>query len=314
METYQIVLLALLIIGIGNLIQTFRLKPDFFDRFFDFSASKITIAGVLLVASAIFVLLFLKQLTAWNREGFQQKTAMDMWKEITTTYPLDTLCQLKKRVEDKAFKSFKGAGADQLSDIQAQERVDKVMSENTTHGSFNCLQFEKLQKAKDIDSFFQEIQEIPSVFLIQAYETAERLHFLLQKQVKNVEDSLKEVKTEGFISPSVGICPAEVIAERRKFLRQKKLDEAAQRCLLPEEVPFEQKDAIAKHSVNRIQDTFQKYLASPRYITVGALRVENRNPRPIMFDVVTEALKFEARLNEIQEQAQSGTLLEKAAA
>lgn len=296
------------IVLIGALVQTFKVAPSFFDKNFDFTATKLTIAAVLLGASIVFLLFFLKARNQLNREGFQTKTAMDSWKELVDTYQLRQLCELKKRVEDKAFLSIKGSPPDQLTDVQARERTDKLFNEGTSQGSMNCALFNKTIEAKDIDTFFVAIQELPSGFLIQSYDTAVLIRNLLKEQLQKLKESLAEqekmmksgtVVGEGFIDPSVGICSAEIVQERRKFLRQKKLDEAAQRCLLPEEVPFESKDKIAENYIKKLLNTYLNYMQFPP-------------GRPTMDSLLRESLNIEAELNKAQDDAQSGKLIGKA--
>lgn len=282
------------VIVVGALIQTLHLAPSVFDRAFDIAASKMMIAFALLGVSLVLVLLFLKGLNRWNREGFQTKTAIDSWKELVDTYQLRQVYEVKKRMEDRVFVSIKGSPPDQLSDTQARERTDKLFNK----GSLNCTLFNKTLDAKDIDTFFVAIQELPNEFLIQAYETIEHIRNLLKEQVKNLRTQQSKMRNgvEGFIDPSVGICSAEIVQERRKFLRQKKLDEAAQRCLLPEEVPFESKDTIAQNIVTKISDTYLNYMRSPP-------------GRPTFDNLLKESLSLEAELNKAQDDAQSGKLL-----
>jgi hypothetical protein len=103
-------------------------------------------------------------------------------------------------------------------------------------------------------------------------------------------------KKEGFVDPSVGICSPEVTEERRKFLRQKKLDEAAQRCLLPEEVPLESKETVAANKLKKIQDTYDAYIRmSPR--------------KPLLSDVISKSLDLEQKLEEKKKAAESGAIL-----
>ena len=295
-------IVALIVVGVvilGSLLQTYKVFPSFLDKVFDIAAFKLTVGVVLLLASAALLLLFLKGLR--NREGFQSKTSMDTWKELVDTYQVEKVCALKKRLEEKVFLSIRGGPPDQLSDVQARERTEKLLNEGTSHGTINCALLDKTLAAKDIDSFFVPIQELPSTFLIQNYDTVQRIRNLLKNQVGELDASLakqSKMATEGFIDPSVGICSAEIVEERRKFLRQKKLDDTAQRCLLPEEVPFESKEKLAITAITKLSDTYLKYIGM-------------RPAAPTIDTLLNECLNFEARLNKSQQDAQSGTLLTK---
>lgn len=294
-----IILLGVVIVFLGALLQTSKLFPSFFDSLFDQTASKLTISTILLLISVLILQTFLKGLQRWNREGFQDPSSMTKWKELTTTYPIADVCAMKSELEQRLFALEKGT-ADTLTDQQARERVEKIFTANTTNGTVNCQQFETVNKAKDIDTFFTVVQELPNTFLIQVQETAERILSLLEKQKKEVEKSLseaKKAKAEGFIDPSVGICSPEITEERRKFLREKKLDEAAQRCLLPEEVPLEKKDDIAMAKVKKLQDTYDAFIR------------KGPKTRPLMIDIVTKAKETLGFLKEKQKQAEAGTIV-----
>lgn len=293
MEPLSIAGLTLaLFLLLGAALQSSHLFPNFFNKEFDFLASKLLVAAILLACAFGFIQLFLK-----TREGFQTETtptAMDSWKKMTDLYQIEEVCKLKKQLEAKIFPIEKGSPPNQLSDQQARERTEKVFTEKTSHGSVNCEAFEKVQKAKDIDTFFVAVQELPNTFLIQVYETAERANNLLTDKVKEIDSALAK-KTEGFVDPSVGVCSPEIVEERRKFLREKKLDEAAQRCLLPEEVPFESKDKVAAQKVKKIQDAYDAYI--------------RMYPGKLTFDeLLLQSKQAGAKLEEKKKAAESGDI------
>jgi hypothetical protein len=294
MESYSYVLLTgLLIVVLGAIIQTMNILPSILDKSFDQAASKLTVVGVLWFVSFLLLSAFLQTLQRVNREGFEVPKVMEQWKQMTNTYQIKDVCDLKKRIEEKLIPVEKGSPPT-LTDQQARERVEKLLSEGTSKGTINCALFGKVNEAKDIDSFFLAIQEVPDTFLIQAQDTAERMAQLLEKQYETIQDSLN--KKEGFVDPSVGICSPEVTEERRKFLREKKLDEAAQRCLLPEEVPLESKETVAANKLKKIQDTYDAYIRmSPR--------------KPLLSNVMTESLDIEKKLEEKKKAAESGAIL-----
>ncbi len=294
MESYSYVLLTgLLIVVLGAVFQTMNVLPTLLDKSFDQAATKLTIVAGLWGASFLLLMGFLQTLQKANREGFETPKVMDQWKQMSDTYQVADVCALKGRIEQKLIPVEKGSPPT-LTDQQARERVEKLLSEGSSSGPLNCAFYQKVNEAKDIDRFFLAIQQVPNTYFIQVQETAERMAQLLQKQYDDVIDSLE--KKEGFIDPSVGICSPEITEERRKFLRQKKLDEAAQRCLLPEEVPLESKEAVAATKLKKIQDTYDAYIRmSPR--------------RPLLSNVMTKSLDLEKKLEEKKKAAESGALL-----
>ena len=306
MESYSTLLYSFLaIVAVGALLQTFKVFPTFFDTYFDWTASKMTISLILLAVS-FFVLMGLLQLLirsnrgGFGNEGFETPKVMDQWKQLSETYKLSDICALKARIEEKVFAVEKGAPPNQSTDAQARERVDKLFSEKTSSGPLNCSLLKPVDEAKDIDTFFVEIQKLPDTVLIQAHETAERMYSLLQKQSGDLTNALDKKdavgKEEGFVDPSVGICSPEIVEERRKFLRQKKLDEQAQRCLLPEEVPLESKEDVAAAKLKKFQDTYDAYIRmSPGKALINTL--------------LTDSLEIEKKLDETKQKAEAGTLL-----
>jgi hypothetical protein len=285
------------IILVGALIQTFHMFPTFFDKTFDLAASKITIAFLLILVSIVGLQFFLQNLKRWNRnEGFQTEeaslpTAMKQWNQLVEKYQISEVCDIKGRIQEKLFVLEKGVPPNTMTDDQAREQVEKIFAKGTSNGPVNCESFQKVNNAKDIDSFFTAVQELSDSFLIQVQETAETVKLLLEKQALTVADSLaKKEEQEGFVDTSVGICSPEIVEERRKFLRQKKLDEEAQSCLLPEEVPFDSKDTIAENKIKKIQQTYDAYIR----MSPG---------KPTISELLTKSKEFEDTLNDQKEVA-----------
>lgn len=274
------------IVVLGAAIQTFKVFPNFFDKMFDDSASKTTVALILIGASFLVLSFFLQSFVRLNREGFQDMPkAMVMWKEMMTTYDIPAVCSIQKQIEEKILPVEKEQN--NLTDAQAKERVAKLFP-------LNCELLEPVNQAKDIDTFFTTVQMVPNTLLVDVYQTAEKATEMLEKQYNDIQSALE--KKEGFIDPSVGICSPEVTEERRKFLREKKLDEAAQRCLLPEEVPFEKKEDVAAEKVKKIQDTYD-----------AAMRMTPK--KPLLSDLVTKSQDYLKKLEETKKRAESGQLL-----
>lgn len=274
------------IILLGAFFQTVHLFPNFFDRFFDISASKITVSLIMILVSIIGLSFFLRGL---NREGFETEgpNAMKQWNQLTEKYQIQDVCEMKGRIQEKLIAIEKGIPPNAVTDDQAREQVEKIFTKDTSNGTVNCESFQKVKDAKDIDSFFTVVQELPDSFLIQVQDTAERVKSLLEKQYSSIANSLAK-KEEGFVDTSVGICSPEIVEERRKFLRQKKLDEDAQRCLLPEEVPFDSKDTIAENKIKKIQSTYDAYIR----MSPG---------KPTISELLTKSKEYEEKLNDQKE-------------
>jgi hypothetical protein len=289
MESYSYgVLIVIAVVLVGALLQTTNVLPTVLDKMFDKAASNLTMIAVLFCLSLLLVMGFLQTLTKANREGFATgDQILDKWKQMTNTYQVADVCGLKKRIEEKLIPVEKGSPPT-LTDQQARERVEKLL------GTLNCEQIQKVNEAKDIDSFFTAVQEVPTTVLIQVQDVAERMTQLLQKQYDDVMKSLE--KKEGFVNPSVGICSPEITEERRKFLRQKKLDEASQRCLLPEEVPLESKEKVAEAKLKKIQDTYDAYIR----MSPG---------KPLISSLMSKSLELEAKLEAKKKAAESGAIL-----
>ncbi len=290
MDRNSIILTVVLgIVLLGAAIQTFHLFPTFFDTYFDKTASTLTVSAILLVVSGLVLQQILQAYTRWNREGFEdtpkKPTAMDLWKQMTETYSIPAVCSIQQQISAKLIPVEKQEN--KLTDQQAKERVAKLFP-------LNCELLNPVNKAKDIDTFFTTVQMIPNTLLVDVYQTAEKATQLLEKQYKDIQDALQ--KKEGFVDPSVGICSPEITEERRKFLREKKLDEAAQRCLLPEEVPFERKEDIAIDKVKKIQETYD-----------AAMRLTPK--KPLLSDLVAKSQDYLKKLEEIKRKAESGQLL-----
>lgn len=274
--------LGLLLLGAG--IQT--VNPTFFDKKFDQTAFKLTASILLLLASVGLLTFFLQSVVRYTREGFTDTPkAMVEWKNLSDLYSIPAVCSIQKQIQDKLIPVEKQTN--QLTDQQAKERVEKLFP-------LNCESLEPVNQANDIDTFFTTVQMLPNTILIQVYETAEKATQMLEKQTKEIQSALQT--KEGFVDPSVGICSPEVTEERRKFLREKKLDEAAQSCLLPEEVPFEKKETVALDKVKKIQETYDAYLRmAPN--------------KPLLSDLVTKSQELLKGLEETKRKAESGQIL-----
>lgn len=261
-------------IVLGALLQTFRVFPKLLDKEFDNFASKTTLCLIVIVL-LFFTLMFSLRLRN-AREGFQNDI-LNEWKTISSEGNLDGVCELYNYMFDKIKSYEKGAPPDELSDAQATKNTMNIFRNAITSNAFlqtseilfSCKKYQELQDADDVDTFLVKIQLVPDNFLKQAYDLAVACRKLLRDQLVEVEQELKVVDSktgfkvnkdfknmiyplEPFVNPSVGICSAETVEERRKFLREKKLTEKQQQCLLPEEVPLAPKVEIIQTKISKL--------------------------------------------------------------
>jgi hypothetical protein len=160
------------------------------------------------------------------------------WKGIVADLQLEELCKRNTELRDKVFQTAKGGNPNEVSDEQALAEVKKIWASGGA-GSFDCLLVKQLSEAKDYTEFATLLQTVDTVFFAEAVTLAKGLRRLLATELEKAQASTspEELQTiqpslEGFVS----VCTTEQAAERRKFLRQKRLEDAARTCLLPEEV------------------------------------------------------------------------------
>jgi hypothetical protein len=252
MEGLQIAGVGLLVaIGLGALLQTVGIFPTRLDSFL----KNITIVGIGLSLCFLLLSFFLSY-----REGFEgeQKTdPMIRWKGIVADLQLEELCTKNRELREKLFQLAKGVPPEEASDEQALEEVNKKWA-SIGAGSLDCLLIQQVSEAKDSSEFATLLQTVDTVFLAEAVAAAKGLRKLLATELEKAQGSISpdELQTiqpslEGFVS----VCTTEQAAERRKFLRQKRLEDAARTCLLPEEV--ESSKAIKNPLGVSTQDTLQ---------------------------------------------------------
>lgn len=256
---------------------------------------------------AYYVLIFfLSILRTPNREGFQDTTQdvekiIDSWKKMIEENKLEEICKIYMDIYQKIFKVEKGIPPESFTDEQAREKTRKIFQDVIPSGILSCATVDKLKEVKDIDTLFTISQGLPDNFLVQAYDTAVGCRTLLKKNYEEIQKSLnrsvEDIKMkddEGFVDASVGICSPEITEERRKFLRDKKLSEQAQSCLLPEEVPLDKKDGYVKQKYNKIiatQENHKKQIKEP------------------LEKVLEDCAFYKKELDNIKQKAESGELV-----
>lgn len=250
---------------IGAILQHTNLFPNYLNDEYDNILTKITL---LCIAIAFVYLAYFLFLNSRNREGFadqQAITPVDRWKTMSQENSLQPLCSLLEAMEAKMIPVEKGAPPDQKTDAQARESVQQEFQKGNLVGLFSCAQFKKVEAAQDLEQFFTVIQEVPDTFLAEAHSTANvALNLLLKQKEKMTEASVPPSNVrvaEGFRDVSTKVCSPDIVEQRRKFLREKKLSEEAEQCLLPEEVPADSKESAIAQKLDKIQQTYLEYLA-----------------------------------------------------
>lgn len=250
------------IILLGTYIQAAKSFPDYFTPDFDEFLQKLTVVSILLAIVIACYFFFMK---SRNREGFAEQDAsvgpMDTWREMVSKYSLQDLCKLIGEMEAKMIPAEKGVPPDQKTDAQAREAVQQEFLKGNAVGLFSCDLFQKVQAAQDIDQFFTVLQEVPDTFFAEAHSTANVALNLLLKQKQSFDDALKNPTKEGFRDVSTKVCSPDIVEQRRKFLREQKLSQEAEQCLLPEEVPNDSKESVVRAKLKKLEATYLEYLA-----------------------------------------------------
>lgn len=311
-----------------------RFFPTIFDQEVDIFLKKISIYVLLILISFYCFVMFLRARNTYNREGFQDYDPFEDWKALKEEYSLDELCQVYDDVFAKIFEVEKGAppiqaqedearatdvsqeGTTQLTDEQAREKTKKYFTDISPLATFPCDLYKKVNEAKDIDNFYVEVEALPSDFLPQAYETALAIKTLVERQEQAAESSLQGATVEGFQTREP--CSPEVIEERRKFLRQQKLDEAAQRCFLPEEMPLDEKKDMSRKKIDDLRlsfsefsnQTLNEYQADIGQKVTPKMAAVSLLAKKTVKDILEETKKILEKLDSIKKKAESGELVQ----
>lgn len=303
------ILLVLLVIGAFMELS----NPTFVNPEFKYIFIKITL-GILAIFLSFYLLIFF--LSFRNREGFEDKDVFQNTKAILEDNKLEQICKVYDDVYKNIFKVEKGIPPESFTDEQAREKTLNIIKKEMIQGPISCPKVQKLKEAvnaKDIDALFTVTQELPNSFLVEAFETAKGCRALLKKNVDEIQVTLAGAKdgtipnenldkmevsvtgNEGFIDPSVGVCSPEITEERRKFLREKKLSEKAQSCLLPEEVPLDKKDSYIQTKLDKINATFKEYL-------------KTETSKETIQAILDDCAYYKKELDKIKKQGESGNL------
>ncbi len=237
---------------LGALGETFF--PGLFSEQLKSNLSSITIAVIGILLSFGFLMWFLKLRV---REGFETFDFQTQWTSLMTSNKVQEVCALYTEMYEKMLVVEKGAPPEPVkTDAQARESVDAKFSSVMTEKPISCHNIKECNEAKDLDSFYIAIQKVSSRALIQSYETAIACRRLLIDSYLQVQQA-EQRRKEGFEDKP--LCENEAAKERKAYLERNTLSEAAQKCLLAEEIPTPNKEAIVRQKLSSLESTFTSY-------------------------------------------------------
>jgi len=324
METFKIyfwIVFALAVIG--SAIQAFfpQLLGGKLDEFLTNEAILLMIIFIVTLTTMFSLKGLCMNTSSCAREGFENEgnPLINQWKDIVTKDKLNQLCSLQSEIYKKVYALEKGVKADPENGIEGDEKPEAIARMNTEKtftdlmpgGNFDCGLLERVSAAADIDSFFVESANLPENYLNRAFELAAACARLCERLLKKVDSaiekpSIPDVKFEGFINPNQKVCSPELIEERRKFIREKKLSEDQQACLLPEQVPLETKEDIVKKRLGIMMAQWDAYQPKLPYDFREGEKPYKKMP---IADMVGYALAIKAKLDKIQKSAESGEIV-----
>ena len=324
METFKIyfwIVFALAVIG--SAIQAFfpQLLGGKLDEFLTNEAILLMIIFTVTITTMFVLKGLCMNSSSCAREGFENESnpVINQWKDIVTKDKLEQLCSLQSEIYKKVYALEKGVKADPERGIEGDEKPEAIARMNTEKtftdlmpgGNFDCVLLQRVSAAADIDSFFVESANLPENYLNRAFELAAACARLCERLLKKVDSaiekpSIPDVKFEGFINPNQKVCSPELIEERRKFIREKKLSEDEQACLLPEEVPLETKEETVKKRLGIMMAQWDAYQPKLPYDFREGEKPYKKMP---IADMVSYALLIKAQLDKIQKSAESGEIV-----
>lgn len=254
MESVSIQLQIVAVLAIvGALIETFL--PGFFSENAKSTFTVITIVIIGVLLSFLLLMWFLKLRV---REGFEDALYLTRWKRLMQENKTKEVCELYKEIYDKMYTVEKGAPPLEVkTDAQAREAVDAKFAKLMVVKPMACDQIERLNESTRLDSFYLNSVKIPQNVLIQVYETAVACRSLLKETYDRIKDAEKK-REEGFQDKP--LCEDKAAEERRQFLERKPLSKEAEQCLLPEEIPAQQKEKVVITRLDNIESTFESYM------------------------------------------------------
>jgi hypothetical protein len=279
-----------------SILQTYKVAPHIFTKELDVFMTKMTFGLILLTVIYVFIIPTFFRI----REGFADTPPdpIEQWKKIVKEEQLTDLCSTIQDVQSKMALLEKGSPPDELTDDQARELVKDSFTKNIPSGPFSCVAFKQIQANSDLDNFVVNLQTVPDTYLVQAHETAlycEKQYIAQLDTVKGSLDVKKAPKVDLPLESFVDVCTPDIVEQRKKLIRDKKLSEAAEKCLLPEEVPGPTKQEQVSKKIEAIQNSFFDY------------KEKKKITRQIP-EIVKSCKKIAADLEAYKNKAQSGAL------
>jgi hypothetical protein len=270
---------------VGAILETFI--PGLISEQVQKNLSALTIGVLGILFSCLFLMLFLKFRI---REGFEDADYVTRWKTILTNNKVKEICALYTEMYEKIYTVEKGGPPDTVkTDAQAREATDAIFRTVLSLPPVNCKEIEEIQsKTTSLDGFYLVLQKAPDTLLARVYDTAFGCRkLLIQKLVeKKIADKKRE---EAFLDKA--LCSDAEAEERREYMKRKPLSDDAQKCLLVEEVPAEQK-------ANAI------FLKLDRFDTLLSDYKKSKNTNESISKIYQDALSFKADLEKEAKEAE----------
>jgi hypothetical protein len=261
----------------------FFIKNKVMDEFL----TKLTVYTVLMFLSVYGIMWYVKSRA---REGFVDADPVSQWKTAVQNSELDNVCSVYSQVYENKVKTEKGTPPNEITEEQARERVDADFKEKCTLGVFSCSLYKKLKASSTLDAIYADLPSVPDSFLAQAYQTLIACKTILEKTVKEIEDSISKIKVEGFDSPP--ICSEEAAKARQSVIKKSDPANDPARCVLAEEITPEIKSAGITRKLQTVQ---------------AALEGIQGKGKPFK-ELYKECMDLKAKLDELKAKAESGTL------
>jgi len=286
---WNYVIVSIVCVVAANYVAPKVVQYFFMNEEMDIFLTKMTVLIVFLVLS-IYGSMFLIRKTTQVREGFAESIE-SQWKTLTQNEDLDNVCTIYSGIYENQVKNEKGAPPNEITEEQARERVDAEFTKKVTLGVFSCTLYKKLKSNKTLDTIYKDLSTVPDTFLAQAYQTLLVCKSILEKTIKEIEDSLSKVKVEGFASPPM--CSPEASKQRKDALEKMNPANDPTKCILPEEITPEIKIAAITKKLDAIKTALQAIQGKGQSFS----------------DLYKECLALKGKLDNLKNKAESGTLV-----
>lgn len=258
---------------------------------------KLSIGLILLYISYMGLALFIGSREKNKQEGFEtlESSSAERWKSFLDSNSILDVCSIYNKVKT------------QMIATATKEEVEDIFKKLIPAEGPQCPGIIKNYKETDIDKLYISINGLSDSFLIQVYQTAEACRTQLKSTVSKVNTSLDM----SLNSPTIGVpittiegfidsppCSPDIVEERRKFLRDKKLAIAEQLCLLPEELGMDAKQDSIKNKLAKIKSVYDTYIFEKK------IKVS-------ISDIVQKCNMLLAQIDSFNQDAQNGKMIER---